>query len=239
MPRFAIIAEGQSDQKVIENILYGYFRSWGDDLRINPIQPLGNEPGGWTRVFASLRRGDPQRAFQANHDYLIIHIDTDVQEEPGYDVPRRDGSRVLPLSEIVARVVTRLITEIDPAFYTSYQDRIIFAVAVDSIECWLLPLLYADKKGEKTTGCLNAANKALRTANRRGLSSSADNKFPDAYDLASRDFATRKVLNRHRNRNESLAIFLCHLDRIEAELTTNQASDAESLPEPDPNSETE
>src|SRR5947207_2705241 len=47
VPRFAIIAEGQTDQTVIENLLIGYFES-EDELAVNHIQPLPNTPGGWT-----------------------------------------------------------------------------------------------------------------------------------------------------------------------------------------------
>ncbi len=95
MLKFGVIAEGPTDQIVIENILLGYFQDQEDEPAIHPIQPprpLTETPGGWGHVFKSLERKDYAGALQYN-DYLVIHIDTDVQEQPGFDVPRRDGER--------------------------------------------------------------------------------------------------------------------------------------------------
>lgn len=239
--RIATIAEGQSDQNVIENILYGHLHEFRDRLRFNHLQPAGDEPGGWTLVFDSLRRGDPQIAFQANADLLIIHIDTDVQDEKGYEVPRREHGKPLPLETIVERVTERLIEEIDETVYNSHRDRIVFAIAVDSIECWLLPLLHPEKKEDskarKTTGCLAAANKALRAANEKGLSSSDNQKFPAAYKKASRDYTRTEILNQHRTRNPSLDIFLRNVELARDYLATLTAPTTDQPT--DPNTPTE
>ena len=61
-------------------------------------------------------RKDYEGALQYN-DYLVIHIDTDVQEEPGFDVPRREGGKELSVSERVDRVIARLKQNIDAGFY--------------------------------------------------------------------------------------------------------------------------
>jgi len=216
--RFAVIAEGVCDQRVIENIVLGFFQDEDEEPILNPIQPppMGSgspaPPAGWTLVLQSLRRGDAQQAMQFN-DYVIIHIDTDVQEEAGFDVPRRKDGVELSVSDRVANVIARLTLEIDATFYEAYKGRLLFAIAVDSIECWLLPLLLKNKKAEKTTGCLAAANKELRRANRKGLSSK-DHKFPAAYDDASREYLNRKTLVKLRDKNPSLALFIRQLDII-------------------------
>ena len=165
MLKFGVIAEGPTDQIVIENILLGYFQDQEDEPAIHPIQPprpLTETPGGWGHVFKSLERKDYAGALQYN-DYLVIHIDTDVQEQPGFDVPRRDGGKELSVSERVDRVIARLKQDIDPEFYKANAHRILFAIAVDTIECWLLPLLYDDQKAAKTTGCLETASQAAAT----------------------------------------------------------------------------
>lgn len=214
MLRFGVIAEGPSDQAVIENILLGFFQDEEEEPAIHPIQPPApttNDPAppaGWTRVFESLKRGDVQKALQFN-DYLVIHIDTDVQEELGFGVPRREGERELSVPERVERVKERLRRDIDADFLATDGHRILFAVAVDAIECWLLPLLHDNKKkAEKTTGCLDAANQELRRKNRKGLSSAAETKFPQAYDSASRDYRKRKTLMKQHDRNPSLQLFV-------------------------------
>lgn len=147
MLKFGIIAEGATDQTVIENILIGYFSDQEEEPAIAYIQPphvLPDAPAGWGHVFQSLKRRDHEGALQWI-DYLIIHIDTDVQEQPGFDVPRRKDGVELRLAERVERVIARLKQEIDAAFYEANAHRILFAIAVDSIECWLLPVLYPDR----------------------------------------------------------------------------------------------
>ena len=151
MLTFGVIAEGPTDQTVIENILLGYFKDQEDepDVRyIQPPRPLTETPAGWGHVFKSLERKDYEGALQYN-DYLVIHIDTDVQEEPGFDVPRREGRTQLSIPDRVDRVIARLKRDIDAAFYQANAHRILFAIAVDTIECWLLPLLYRDTKSSE------------------------------------------------------------------------------------------
>jgi hypothetical protein len=217
--KFAVIAEGPCDQIVIENILLGYFQDEAEDPVVNYLQPpptTGDEPappGGWTLVLQSLRRGDVSQALQFN-DYVIVHIDTDKQDDAGFDVPRRKDGAELSIEDRIASVIGRLTNEIDGTFYQAYKDQVLFAIAVDSTECWLLPLLLQNKKAAKTTGCLAAANNELRKANKKGLASQDGCKFSIAYDEASREYRKRKTLEKHRDRNPSLSIFVKSLDEV-------------------------
>jgi hypothetical protein len=216
MLKFAIIAEGPTDQTVIANILLGYFEHLAEEPAINYIQPprpLSERPGGWGHVFKSLERKDYEGALQYN-DYLVIHIDTDVQEEAGFDVPRRDGGKELTVSERVNRVIQRLNQEIDNDFNRANSNRVLFAIAVDTIECWLLPLLCERNKVAKTTGCLETANRALRKANCDGLSAGA-NKFIDAYERASSDYRRHNRLMECHDRNPSLELFVNQLGPLD------------------------
>jgi hypothetical protein len=216
VPTFGIISEGPTDRQVIENIVLGHYDGHGEEPVFRPIQPPAPTaedpapPGGWTRVFDSLRRKDPELALQFS-DYLIIQIDTDTQEETGFDVPRRDGGRELSLEERVERVIAKLVSYIDPTFYDQNRQRLLFAIAVEEVECWLLPLLLTGKKIAKTTGCLEAANRELRRKDRAPLSSGED-KDVRAYDTASREYLKRKTLVKHRDANPSLALFLQQLE---------------------------
>jgi hypothetical protein len=231
MLKFGIIAEGPTDQTVIENILLGYFEDQEDEPAINPIQPprpLLDTPAGWGLVFKSLERKDYEGALQFN-DYLVIHIDTDVQEEAGFDVPRREGGKELAVSDRVDRVIIRLKQDIDNDFELANAHRILFAIAVDTIECWLLPLLCDVKKAAKTTGCLESANRALRKADRNGLSA-REKKFIEAYEEASSNYRKRKTLLECRDRNPSLELFIMQLDALQKSLGANHR-DASQEPE--------
>src|SRR5260370_26191158 len=97
------------------------------------------------------------------------------------------------------------------SFYQANEHRILFAVAADTIECWLLPLLYGEnKKAAKTTGCLESANKALRKADEDALSA-GEKKFIRAYEKASSGYLKRKTLIKLRNKNPSLELFIKRL----------------------------
>ena len=216
MPKFAIIAEGPTDQTVIENIILGFFQGQEEPYihYIQPPRPLDETPAGWGHVFKSLERKEYVGALQFN-DYLVIHIDTDVQEESGFNVPRQKDGKVFSLAERVEHVIVRLKQDIDTEFLQVNANRILFAIAVDSIESWLLPLLYphAPKMAAKTTDCLESANNALRKANRKGLSA-GENKFIRAYEDASSEYRKLKILNKYRTKNPSLELFIKQLDNL-------------------------
>jgi hypothetical protein len=224
--KFGIIAEGPTDQKVIESILLGYFADQEDEPAVNYVEPPRPEvPGGWANVFSSLKLTRHEEALQFN-DFLVIHIDTDVQEEPGFDVPRRAGGKELSVSDRIDRVIARLKTEIAAEFYHAYAHRILFAIAVDSIECWLLPLLYDKKKAAKTNGCLESANRALRKINKDALSA-GEKKFFHAYEKASSGYRKRKTLIDLRGKNPSLELFIKQLDALPNGSAANVQSDSE------------
>lgn len=237
--KFGVIAEGPTDQQVIENILLGFFQDQEDepDIRyIQPPRPLTETPAGWGLVFKSLLRKDHEGALQFN-DYLVIHIDTDVQDEPGFDVPRRENAEELTVSERVNRVINRLKQDIDANFYQANSHRIVFAIAVDSIECWLLPLLYGNDKAAKITGCLETANRALRKLNQGGLSA-GENKFIHAYERASRGYRKRKALIELQDKNPSLKLFIEQLETLLSELTRNDHAASQEYGDATPRGET-
>jgi hypothetical protein len=242
VPSFAIIAEGVTDQAVLENILLGYFGDDEDEPVVRYVQPprvatvKGRDPGqgGWTLVLRSLREGDHRKALQLN-DYVVVHLDTDVCEEPGYDVSRRaaDG-RVLGPEELVEQVRLRLMTEMGRAFCDQHGVRIVFAIAVDAIECWLLPLLYDGEpaKKAKVAGCLAAADWKLQRLKRPPLSM-AGGKSLASYDGASRDYRKRRTLLDHRGQNPSLDVFVKNLEALGCQSPEEMGSAAGgSTPEP-------
>ena len=148
MISFGLITEGLTDQIVIENILAGYFNN--PDLDITPLQPQRDKKdenkftgyGSWSQVFAYCRSRDFQESFQFN-DYIIIQIDTDVSEEFG--IPQQDKNGEFTPEELIEKVIEKFKQEIGEDFYNKFQQRIIWAISVHSIECWLLPLYYQEK----------------------------------------------------------------------------------------------
>ena len=172
-PTFAVIAEGPSDFVILRHILAAYFAD--PDIVVNQLQPAVDDTtrqsssGGWYEVFRYIGSGKFIGSFE-HAGFVIVQIDTDVCEEPHFAVSRRhaDG-RARTADEILTSTIQRLIDEITAPVYQKFKHRILFAVAIDSIECWLLPLYYSDKRREKQVNCINSLNAALNA--RRGFQS--------------------------------------------------------------------
>ena len=222
MPSFALVTEGLTEQIVIENILFGFFDD--PDISVNPLQPLRDEtdrnrtisPGNWHQVLEYCASERFRGAFQFN-DYVIVQIDTDVAADYGISDRDEEGNE-LSVEDIIERVKTALIVRIGQGFYETYSRRIIFAVAVQSIECWLLPLLFSDNKRAKTSNCLRTLNQGLA----RSRNFTIDAKRPDYYDTISSEYIKRKKLMAVYRFNPSLKIFV---DDIEKSAKRTEADD--------------
>jgi hypothetical protein len=219
MTTIGILSEGRTDQKVIRQVLLGFFADQGDAvdaLEINPFFPpevgLPGEPeeGGWTVLKRRLLDGHHLQALQFN-SYIVIHIDTDVCDQPGYDVSRLDpGTKsALEPAQLREAIKMRLIEWLGHDFFDKHGQRVLFAIAVDTIECWLLPLL-EDKRAKqsKTTGCAKAANEALRRAGRDSLDRGDTLK---RYADEAAPYRKHKVLFEKGPLNPSLGAFLSEL----------------------------
>lgn len=214
MVTFGLITEGLTDQIVIEDILSGYFNT--DDIIVNPLQPERDKDdenksdyGGWMLVFNYCKSDEFKLAFQFN-DYVIIQIDTDVCEEINYDIPKRDanGEELTP-EQLIEKVKDKFKVLIGEYFYNQYNDKIIFAITVHSIECWLLPLYYQDNKKQKINNCLITLNQALKK--REGFT--IDAKKPQYYRKFSQQYCKHKVLIKLYKENPSFKIFIDEIDK--------------------------
>jgi hypothetical protein len=224
MHDFALVTEGATDQTILENILIGFFKEQRepDVHRDHPDPQAAKHYGGWTLVLQYLREKRYQQAFQLNR-WLIVQIDTDVAEDAGFDVPRQNEQGRLELADFVNNVVDRLKAEIGQEDFLFYNDRFIFAIGVEQLECWVLPLWFDDAKGEQTVSCTNrlGGNNQLRGAldakNYRWIRK--DEKDIRSYDLASREYKKPGPLLAKGRRNPSLKIFLEELTRRAIQLS--------------------
>lgn len=211
MKTFALITEGISDQIVIEHILAGYFNT--PDLDVHILQPLydatdqnrGLSTGGWGNLINYCKSIAFKSAFQSN-DYVVIQIDTDVCSE--YGVNSKENGEDLTVEALIDKVIKQIIVWIGEDFYTSVKDKVIFAVAVHSIECWLLPIYYTDNKKSKTTGCLPTLNQELIKKEKFVIHA----KEPKYYKKIAKQFIKRKDLDKYYPHNPSFKLFIQHLD---------------------------
>jgi len=215
MPSFALVTEGLTDQIIIENILIGFFDD--PDMSVNSLQPLRDEtdrsrtinPGNWHQVLEYCSSERFRGAFQFN-DYVIVQIDTDVAADYGVSDRDEEGNE-LSVEDMIERVKAVLIVHIGQEFYKNYTRRILFAVAVQSIECWLLPLLFGDKKKSKTVNCLGTLNQGL--ARKISFSIDPNNKRPEYYENISVEYTKRKRLMALYSSNPSLEAFVHELEK--------------------------
>lgn len=223
MTTIGILSEGPTDHGVIKQVLLGFFEKDADDLYLNSSFPPETAPfgepveGGWTVLKRRLLEGYHRLALQ-DDDYLVVHIDTDVCEEVGYDVPRHDpGSGALREPEALRyAAIERLKHWLGDDFCEAHGDQVLFAIAVDSIECWLLPLLEGKPaKQRKTVGCLAAANEALKRAGRKRLD--ADDTVR-RYTVEAIPYSKRKTLMAKGPLNPSLRAFLDELTERKIEI---------------------
>ena len=209
MISFGLITEGLTDQIVIENILAGYFNSPDLDIRqLQPERDKDNENkstyGGWTIVFDYCKSRDFQEALQFI-DYIIIQIDTDVSEL--YNIPKQDENGEFTPQQLIAKVIEKFRSAIGDDFYSKYKQKIIFAISLHSIECWLLPLYYTDKKKKyKFKNCLETLN--LELPKKHNFTIDANAKNPEYYRVISELYRKHKVLMNHYEENPSLKNFI-------------------------------
>lgn len=209
---FWFFTEGITDQEIISNILFGYFEN--PNLIINELQPLRDETdrnkssyfGGWGNLIEYCKSEIFKYAFQSV-DYVIIQIDTDVCED--YHISKRENGKELNPEQLIEKVINIFIEIIGNDFYKLIEQRIIFAVSVHSIECWLLPVYYTDSKKSKTVNCLQTLNQALQ---KKGFTIDKNNKNFEYYREISEVFIKKKKLNQYYSQNPSFEIFIKNLD---------------------------
>jgi len=92
-------------------------------------------------------------------------------------------------------------------FYEKHENSIIFAISVHSIECWLLPLYYTDKRKAKTMNCPGTVDKALRKKGLARLQYKNGKKNTESYREISKAYCNHKKLMKFY-KNPSFKVFI-------------------------------
>jgi hypothetical protein len=223
---FGIAAEGVTDQVTIQNILSGFFDSIEDleqDITfVQPHEDASDENdvrgyGSWTSLFSYLK--DKRfREDVLNTEHIIIQIDSDVCNKVGFDVSRVDESnKEIKVTDLINRIVARLVEQIsigDANFYTKHSKKIIFAVCVDSLECWIYKYYEIDSRKVKTCkikGCETSLQQVISKSYKK-LSTL---KCAKEYEKLSKPFRKKKTINQIVNFDFSFEVFINHLDNLD------------------------
>ncbi|WAC18283.1 hypothetical protein OVA24_13670 [Luteolibacter sp. SL250] len=217
MPDFGLICEGVTDHAILTNVLVGYFKNQREPDIHQERPNLESDPhGGWTLVIQYLRQKEYREAF-SYHDYLIIQIDTDVSEDPGFDVPKRDKNGTLSPDQLILKVTERLKKEIGAEDWEAYGDKFIFAIAVEQLECWLLPLWFNNAKRKQIANCTDRIGACPNLRDRLDARSlrwiSKNEKVYSSYDFASKEYTKSKVLLKTGINSPSLSFFINELNK--------------------------
>ena len=201
---FGIISEGNTDQIILRQILTTWTKN--PYLRVNQLQPKPDESGGWSQVFKYCQSSEFKDALIQN-DLIIIQIDTDFMSGDSVGKEYKIDLKDLNVKETVKAFREKIVELIGADFYEEYSDRIIFAIAVNEIECWLLPVYFSDKKAKKYVNCIDTLNQVL--PQKEGFY--IDAKDDIYYRKLARNFRKKKDIKKYAKQQESFSLFLENL----------------------------
>lgn len=219
MPTFALITEGITDQVVLEIIIQAFYSNkLEDEVDVNPLQPpldatdeaRQGDFGGWEKVLQHCSIPDRITEALDSNDYVVIQIDTDCCEKKNFDVSLTIDGVTKSVDQFILDVKEVIVGRITQEIFSRYEDRFLFAIAVHSIECWLLPL-HAKKEHEKSH--------TLTCEDRLRYMLSRENKilyvkdYP-TYKIIAKDYKKIKNIETHKSCNRSLEIFINNLPDI-------------------------
>ncbi len=215
---FGIICEGITDRIVLKTILHTWTQSTG--LNIRELQPIGQQAGGWFKVFQYCESEELKQAM-AFLDFIVIHVDTDFMyhQKAGVGIPKRYqiDMQIGEKEVIIEKFKDKLINLIGHEFYALYQNRIIFAIAVHEIECWFLPIYFENLDNISfTDNCIQTLNMVL-PQKENGLF--LGEKKPKYYEIVAKNFKIKTFLEKFAQKQDSLQAFLSDLEeKINANL---------------------
>ena len=217
MLKFAIASEGITDQIVIENILCGYYKDRNLKSEIGYVYPIDktqqkrveDEFSNWELLLEHIST-KRFRKDVVNNRYMIVQIDTDISEHENFGVSKVN----LSTEQLIEKVIERLIGQIDSKkeFYQNYKEKIIFAISVHSLECWLLPIYESNKK-EKTINCEDKLKYAVSNSSSKKIQKLKTDKNYDNYNDLSKILMKPKELIKIASKNSSFQIFINNLPK--------------------------
>lgn len=211
MSTIGLISEGITDQIVIEHILYGLLDD--EDLSVDPLQPTRDETdenlaitaGNWVKVFEYCESTQFQQAVE-NMDFVIIQIDADIFKKENLNEKYKVFLQNLSSEEQLEVIKNKLIELIGHELVENNGNKIIFAISIDSIECWLLPIYYSNKPqiASKEVNCLETLNKELIKVENFTI----DQKNPRYYRKICKPYRKKKELTKLYKLNPNFTAFI-------------------------------
>lgn len=220
MPSYALVSEGITDQVILEKIIYTVIESITElEPDITILQPFRDATdnarqakesfGGWEQVLEFCENPSKLTEALAFNDFLVIHIDTDCCEHKNFGIPLHQNGIEVSVDNLISNVREFIIKKLTTEFFSTYSGRVIFAIAVHSTECWLIPAheTQPDKKN-RIKSCEHHLKRSLTKAGHDYQ------KTYDTYYSLSSCFNKIKNINSHRQHNRSLDVFISDLEAL-------------------------
>ncbi|MGJ0516103.1 MAG: hypothetical protein ACR65O_10210 [Methylomicrobium sp.] len=219
MYKFGLATEGKTDQFVLENIICGYFEDPDLDAEITELQPHLDETdrnqkcfGGWEMLLDYIKSAR-FREDVINVKHVVLQLDTDIIEHPNFGSSYRDNNgSPLTHEQLIDNTIDKLVSFINSGvegFYEKNKEKIIFAICIHSIECWLYAFFNNEPlKSPKTTGCGRALEFLLK---KNGFDKNKDKELYKAY---SKIFLVKKNIHTATEKSPSFKYFTYLLEKI-------------------------
>lgn len=207
MKLFGLACEGITDQVVLENILCGYFENLELGNEIAQLQPPFDETdqqrgeGGW-RMLLKYLSSTNFRDDVLNTEFLILQIDTDISAEliENYD-------KATPVEILTSNVIAELVKNINQGeadFYEQQARKIIFAISVHSLECWLVAH-YSEQS--EIDDCYDVLKTLINPKEIRVV------KKPRNYEKLSKPFLEKQNIEAVAAKDYSFQLFIQSLEK--------------------------
>lgn len=221
--RIALATEGKSEHWIIKHLVENYFKD--TEIFFRQVQPqIFNDTqesiGGWFEVLKFCERTDDFKAALSETDYLIIQIDTDESQNLNFGVSHtKQGNIVKTHEELYADVIEKIKEIINSEVFIQYRNKIIFAVCIHTIECWLLPIYFTNNHKNNTRNCLTTLNSELR---KRDLDAVPSKKQKDkrkiVYETILRNWKKKKDITKSASHNVGFRKFIESLNTINGDV---------------------
>ena len=159
--KIGIVSEGVSDFFILKHIVERYLKE--KEVYTIPLKPKVTSKnkqegfGTWQGVFDYIKGDDNLivEAVKEGCEYVVVQIDTDVSSQ--YGVENNPGD----VQAFWTAIKDKLTGSVHPDFP---KDKLIFAICIQEIECWLIPFVSTiENECQNTDRCLNIVNRHIRT----------------------------------------------------------------------------
>lgn len=217
--KIGIVCEGISDFRVLKHVTERSLRDV--DAYVIPLQPKetaqGKQDGfgSWQGVLDYLRGNDQMilEAYKEGCRYVIVHIDTDVRNQYGLHEEYTNDDA------LHSDVVRMLMDTVHPDFN---KELLLFAVAINETECWLLSFITSDKAiCCKTESCVNNVNRLLKGKVKGFIDKDNKNALGAraTYEYILKNKKKPKDIKEASLNNCGFAYFINSLDKIKEHLS--------------------